>query len=97
MRILLVEDEPSLLKIIEKRLKEESYSVDTAKNGRDAENYINSAQYDCIILDIMIPFIDGLTLLRKMRLKKISTPVLFLTAKDTVEDMVIGLDSGADP
>lgn len=96
MRILLVEDEPSLLKIIEKRLKEESYSVDTAKNGRDAENYINSAQYDCIILDIMIPFIDGLTLLRKMRLKKISTPVLFLTAKDTVEDMVIGLDSGAD-
>ncbi|MEI7616794.1 MAG: response regulator transcription factor, partial [Actinomycetota bacterium] len=64
--------------------------------GRDAEAYINSVQYDCIILDIMIPFIDGLTLLRKMRLKKVLTPVLFLTAKDTIEDMVTGLDSGAD-
>lgn len=96
LRILLVEDEPSLLKIIEKRLKEENYNVDTAKNGREAENYINSALYDCIVLDIMIPFIDGLTLLRKMRLKKVLTPVLFLTAKDTIEDRVIGLDTGAD-
>jgi len=96
LRILLVEDEPSLLKIIEKRLKEENYNVDTAKNGREAENYINSVQYDCIVLDIMIPFIDGLTLLRKMRLKKVLTPVLFLTAKDTIEDRVIGLDTGAD-
>ena len=61
-----------------------------------AENFINSVEYDCIILDIMIPIIDGLTLLRKMRLKKISSPVLFLTAKDTIEDRVIGLDSGAD-
>ena len=96
MRILLVEDEPSLLKIIERRLKEEGYSVDSAKDGRMAENFINSVEYDCIILDIMIPIIDGLTLLRKMRLKKISSPVLFLTAKDTIEDRVIGLDSGAD-
>ncbi|MCL5771418.1 MAG: response regulator transcription factor [Actinobacteria bacterium] len=96
MRILLVEDEPSLLKIIERRLKEEGYSVDSAKDGREAENFINSVEYDCIILDIMIPIIDGLTLLRKMRLKKISSPVLFLTAKDTIEDRVIGLDSGAD-
>jgi len=96
LRILLVEDEPSLLKIIERRLKEEGYSVDSAKDGREAENFINSAEYDCIILDIMIPIIDGLTLLRKMRLKKISSPVLFLTAKDTIEDRVIGLDSGAD-
>ncbi len=96
MRILLVEDEPSLLKIIEKRLKEENYSVDSAKNGREAESFINSVQYDCMILDIMIPFIDGLTLLRKLRLKKILTPVLFLTAKDTIDDRVTGLDSGAD-
>jgi DNA-binding response OmpR family regulator len=96
LRILLVEDEPSLLKIIERRLKEEGYSVDSAKDGRMAENFINSVEYDCIILDIMIPIIDGLTLLRKMRLKKISSPVLFLTAKDTIEDRVIGLDSGAD-
>lgn len=96
MRILLVEDEPSLLKIIERRLIEEGYSVDSAKDGRMAENFINSFEYDLIILDIMIPIIDGLTLLRKMRLNKIKTPVLFLTAKDAIEDRVIGLDSGAD-
>jgi DNA-binding response OmpR family regulator len=96
LRILLVEDEPSLLKIIERRLIEEGYSVDSAKDGRMAENFINSFEYDLIILDIMIPIIDGLTLLRKMRLNKIKTPVLFLTAKDTIEDRVIGLDSGAD-
>jgi DNA-binding response OmpR family regulator len=96
LRILLVEDEPSLLKIIEKRLKEENYSIDTAKNGREAENYIYSVQYDCIVLDIMIPVIDGLTLLRKMRIKKILTPVLFLTARDSIEDRVTGLDTGAD-
>ena len=96
MRILLVEDEPSLLKIIERRLIEEGYNVDSAKDGRMAENFINSFEYDLIILDIMIPIIDGLTLLRKMRLNKIKTPVLFLTAKDTIEDRVIGLDSGAD-
>jgi len=96
LRILLVEDEPSLLKIIERRLIEEGYNVDSAKDGRMAENFINSFEYDLIILDIMIPIIDGLTLLRKMRLNKIKTPVLFLTAKDTIEDRVIGLDSGAD-
>ncbi len=96
LRLLVIEDEPSLLKIIEKRLKEEGYSVDTAKNGREGENYIYSADYDCIILDIMIPFIDGLSLLRKIRAKKIATPVLLLTAKDSIEDRVIGLDTGAD-
>jgi DNA-binding response OmpR family regulator len=96
LRFLLVEDEPSLLKIITKRLKEEGYSVDTAKNGREAENCITSAEYDCIVLDIMIPIMDGLTLLRKIRNKKILTPVLFLTAKDSIEDRVTGLDTGAD-
>ncbi|MDD3521073.1 MAG: response regulator transcription factor [Actinomycetota bacterium] len=96
MRILLVEDEPSLLKIIETRLKEEGYSVDAAKDGRVAQGFIDVAEYDCIILDIMIPIIDGLTLLRRMRQNKIFTPVLFLTAKDSVDDRVIGLDTGAD-
>jgi DNA-binding response OmpR family regulator len=96
LRLLVIEDEPSLLKIIEKRLKEEGYNVDTAKNGREGENYIYSADYDCIILDIMIPFIDGLSLLRKIRAKKIATPVLLLTAKDSIEDRVVGLDTGAD-
>ena len=96
MRLLVVEDEPSLLKIIARRLKEEGYGVDISKNGKEAENYILSVEYDCIILDIMIPAIDGLTLLRKIRAKKITTPVLFLTAKDSIEDRVEGLDTGAD-
>jgi DNA-binding response OmpR family regulator len=96
MRMLVVEDEPSLLKIIAKRLKEEGYSVDMAENGKDAQNYILSVDYDCIILDIMIPGIDGLSLLKKIRAKKISVPVLFLTARDSIEDRVTGLDAGAD-
>ena len=96
MRLLVIEDEKSLLKIIAKRLKEEGYSVDVVTNGRDGENYIYSTDYDCIILDIMIPIADGLTLLRRIRAKKISTPVLLLTARDSIEDRVIGLDTGAD-
>jgi DNA-binding response OmpR family regulator len=96
MRILLAEDEPSLLKIIRTRLKEEGYSVDAAKNGREAWGFIDMAEYDCIILDIMMPVIDGLMLLRRMRQKKISTPVLLLTAKDSIDDRVTGLDTGAD-
>ena len=85
-----------LLKIISKRLKEEGYSVDIAKNGREGDDFINSAEYDCMIIDIMLPMIDGLTLLRKLRAKKITTPVLLLTARDSIDDKVIGLDSGAD-
>ncbi len=96
LRLLVIEDETSLLKIIAKRLKEEGYSVDAVTNGREGENFIYSTDYDCIILDIMIPIIDGLTLLRRIRAKKISTPVLLLTAKDSIEDRVIGLDTGAD-
>jgi DNA-binding response OmpR family regulator len=96
LRLLVVEDEPSLLSIITKRLKEEGYGVDSAKDGREGENYISSAEYDCIILDIMIPYQDGLTLLRKIRAKNISAPVLLLTAKDSIADRVTGLDSGAD-
>lgn len=96
MRLLVIEDEKSLLKIIAKRLKEEGYSVDAVTNGRDGENYIYSTDYDCIILDIMIPIVNGLTLLRKIRAKKISTPVLLLTARDSIEDRVVGLDTGAD-
>ena len=96
MRLLVIEDEPSLLKIITKRLKEEGYAVDSAKDGREGENYISAAEYDCIVLDIMIPFQDGLTLLRKIRAKNVSTPVLLLTAKDSIGDRVTGLDSGAD-
>jgi len=96
LRILVIEDEPSLLKIISKRLKEEGYSVDIARNGREGDSFLNSAEYDCIILDIMLPMVDGLTLLRKLRARKKTTPVLLLTARDSVDDKVMGLDSGAD-
>jgi len=96
LRILVIEDEPSLLKIISKRLKEEGYSVDIAKDGREGDSFINSIEYDCVILDIMLPMVDGLTLLRKLRAKKRATPVLLLTARDSIDDKVIGLDSGAD-
>ena len=96
MRILIVEDELSLLKIISKRFKEEGYSVDTAKDGKEGLYFAETINYDCIILDIMIPIIDGVSLLKKIRAKRIMVPVLFLTAKDSIIDRVEGLDCGAD-
>lgn len=96
MRILLIEDEKELAGIIKKGLEEEGYSVDVAYDGEEglymAENY----EADVVILDIILPIIDGLTLLREMRRKGIKTPVLLLTAKDTVPDRIKGLDTGAD-
>ncbi len=96
MRILIVEDEQDLQNILVKRLKAEHYSVDACGNGRDALDYIAMASYDLIVLDIMIPGIDGLEVLRRMRDERNTTPVLLLTAKDAIEDRVKGLDSGAD-
>ena len=96
MRILIVEDEQDLQNILVKRLKAEHYSVDACGNGRDALDYIAMASYDLIVLDIMIPGIDGLEVLRRMRYVRNTTPVLLLTAKDAIEDRVKGLDSGAD-
>ena len=96
MRILIVEDELSLLKVISKRLKEEGYSVDTAKDGKEGLYLAETINYDCIILDIMIPIIDGVSLLKKIRAKRIMVPVLFLTARDSIIDRVEGLDCGAD-
>ncbi len=96
MRILLVEDEKSLSDIIKKGLEEEGYAVDIAYTGNDglfmAENY----PLDIIILDIMLPGMDGITILKKIRSKEIHTPVLILTAKDTIDDKILGLDSGAE-
>lgn len=96
MRILIIEDEQSLLKIISKRLTENGYSVDPCDNGEDGRYYIQMTQYDCIILDLMLPKVDGLTLLKEIRQKGNSTPVLILTAKSLIEDRVEGLDNGAD-
>lgn len=96
MRILIIEDEKQLINVISRRLKEEGYAVDKAMDGKTGLNFAEAVNYDCIILDIMLPGIDGFYILKRLRARKISTPVLILTAKDTVTDKVTGLDSGAD-
>ena len=96
MKVLIVEDEKNLNKIIAKRLKIEGYSTDSAFDGLEALECLSIAEYDAILLDIMIPEFDGLALLQRLRASGNKTPVLFLTAKDTIADKVAGLDSGAD-
>jgi DNA-binding response OmpR family regulator len=96
MRILLVEDEKKVSSFIKKGLEEEFYSVDTAYDGKSALNFANNENYDLIILDIMLPVKDGVTVLREMRKNEISVPVLMLTAKDSTDNKIEGLDSGAD-
>ncbi|OCA89913.1 MULTISPECIES: response regulator transcription factor [unclassified Bacillus (in: firmicutes)] len=96
MRILIVEDEQDLQNVLANRLKVENYSVDACGNGSDALDYISMASYDLIVLDIMIPEVNGLEVLQHIREEGNRTPVLLLTAKDTIEDRVKGLDLGAD-
>ena len=96
MRILIAEDEQDLNRILAERLKSEHYSVDSCYNGHDALDYLHSAEYDALILDIMMPVMDGLTVLKKLRSRGSSLPVLLLTAKDSVDDRVRGLDAGAN-
>ncbi len=96
MRILVVEDEKKVASFIKKGLEEDYYSVDIALDGREGARLALSEEYDLIILDIMLPFKDGISILKDIRIEKISTPVLMLTAKDNVSDKVLGLDSGAD-
>jgi len=96
MKILLVEDEKKVASFIKKGLEEEYYSVDTAYDGKEGLRLLFSEDYDLIILDVMLPLKDGFTVLKELRAEKISTPVLFLTAKDTTSDKIHGLDSGAD-
>ena len=96
MRILIAEDEQDLNRILAERLKSEHYSVDSCYNGQDALDYLDSAEYDALILDIMMPVMDGLTVLKNLRSRGSSLPVLLLTAKDSVDDRVRGLDAGAN-
>ncbi len=96
MRLLYVEDEPALLQVTAKRLKTEGYGVDTCMDGEEALDFIEMTDYDAIILDIMLPGRDGLSVLRQMRAQGNQTPVLLLTARDTIADRVAGLDTGAD-
>ena len=96
MRILVVEDSRRLAGIIRRGLLEEGYAVDNAYDGEEAEYMAETTPFDVIILDIMLPKKDGLAVCRDLRAKNVNAPVLMLTAKDTVEDKVTGLDSGAD-
>ena len=96
MRILLVEDEKSLADIVKKGLEDEGYAVDVAYNGEDGLFMAENEPSDLIILDIMLPIIDGMTILKRIRKRGVKSPVLMLTAKDTILDKVSGLDSGAD-
>lgn len=96
MRLLVVEDEKHLNKTLTERLNKNGYTVDSCLDGEDALYYIENIEYDGIILDVMIPKINGFEVLRKMRESKNLTPVLMLTAKDSEEDIIKGLDLGAN-
>ena len=96
MRILLADDEADMVRALEAVLKREHFSVDCVYNGQDALDYGASQNYDLIVLDIMMPFLDGLQVVRGLRERSVSTPVLLLTARGQVDDRIVGLNSGAD-
>ena len=96
MRLLYAEDEEDLNKVVTKKLTEEGFSVDSCFNGREAIDNVQFTEYDAAILDIMMPHADGFAVLKELRKLKKNTPVLFLTARDSIEDRVTGLDSGAN-
>ncbi|MBO6141071.1 MAG: response regulator transcription factor [Ruminococcus sp.] len=96
MKILLAEDEKEMANAITAVLKHNHYYVDTVYNGEDAYNYGLADDYDCIVLDIMMPKMNGIDVLKNLRAKGIQAPVLFLTAKSDVDDRIEGLDAGAD-
>ena len=95
MRILIAEDERDLNALLQKKLISEGYSVDACFDGEEALDYLGAAEYDAVILDIMMPRRDGFQVLQQMRAEGISAPVMFLTARDSIEDRVKGLDAGA--
>jgi heavy metal response regulator len=96
MRLLIVEDDLNLARFIQKGLQEERYAVDVAIDGEEGLLLAGINPYDLIILDVMLPKVDGLGVCRKLRMERRTTPVLMLTARETIEDKVTGLDMGAD-
>lgn len=96
MRILLVEDEVSLSKALKVILERNNYSVDQVYDGEEALSFLSADNYDCLILDLMMPKVDGITVLKTMRKEGNMLPVIILTAKSEVDDKVLGLDSGAN-
>lgn len=96
MRVLVIEDEPRMAKLIRQGLEEEGYAVDSVGNGAEVVAWVQSAQYDMILLDLMLPGLDGVAVCRQLRQQGYSMPILMLTARGTLPDKVQGLDSGAD-
>ena len=96
MRILYAEDEVALARAVAKILEKNNYTVDVVHNGLDALDYLQNGNYDIAILDIMMPKMDGITLLRRLRATGITIPIIMLTAKAEIDDKVLGLDSGAN-
>ncbi len=96
MRILIVEDDKKLSAFLQKGFREEQFAVDICRNGTEAVYYIEVNDYDLIILDIMLPGKDGIAVCKEIREKSITTPIIMLTAKDTLEDKINGLSEGAD-
>lgn len=96
MRILIVEDEVNLAEAVSEILHSQKYQTDIAYNGKDGLEYALMYDYDCIILDVMLPEMDGFQVVKKLREAKKQTPVIMLTAKDDVNDKIMGLDKGAD-
>ena len=96
MRVLVVEDEERIAEFIRRGLTEQGYAVDVARDGEEALDWAEIAEFDLIVLDVMLPVRDGVQVCRTLRARGLRTPVLMLTARDAVEDRVAGLDSGAD-
>ena len=96
MHLLVVEDNPAISRFLVKGLREQRYLVDLVEDGVSAESKALSEQYDAILLDLMLPGLDGLTLCRRLRASGVDTPILVITARDAVSDRIVGLDTGAD-
>ena len=96
MRLLVVEDEKKLNDLVTKKLEKEYYGVDSCFDGKEAVRYVEGTEYDAIILDIMLPKLDGFEVIKRIRAKKNKVPILLLTARDNIDDKVKGLDYGAD-
>jgi len=96
MRVLVVEDDRRISSLVRRGLEEEGYAVDVSHDGEDGQYMAEAGDYDVIVLDIMLPLRDGLRVCANLRARRIATPLLMLTAKDTVTDRVVGLDTGAD-
>lgn len=96
MRILLAEDDRAISSAVKKRLMADGHAVDICESGPDASDYMEMASYDIILMDIMLPGEDGLSVVRRARAAGLTTPILFLTARDSIQDRVTGLDAGGD-